>query len=215
VALGASGAHHPSLPHADKIASFAHWLAHLRSHRRRPRRLLTDSVPVAGLARDRRWLRQHDARPPSSPVQAGPIATAPWDNQAVAAAASGSRPMPRATTACPLRRPATRSRTSAGAIFLRRPRGRARRRSRAGGLTRPTTPSPAVWDREPRTPRTYTPHSRGGTGGIALGDTANWTGVGGLRRNFLWSFLWPLMAGTALVAGPVGRLADRSRRSAR
>jgi hypothetical protein len=35
-------------------------------------------------------------------------------------------------------------------------------------------------------------HSRGGTGGIALGGTANWTGVGGLRRNFLWSFLWHL-----------------------
>jgi hypothetical protein len=50
----------------------------------------------------------------------------------------------------------------------------------------------ADWDREPRTPRTYTLHSRGGTGGIALGGTANWTGVGGLRRNFLWSFLWHL-----------------------
>jgi hypothetical protein len=26
VALGAAGAHHPPLPHADKIAGFAHWL---------------------------------------------------------------------------------------------------------------------------------------------------------------------------------------------
>jgi hypothetical protein len=38
-------------------------------------------------------------------------------HQAVAAAASGNRPMSSATTACPLRRPATHSLTTAGAIW--------------------------------------------------------------------------------------------------
>jgi hypothetical protein len=51
-------------------------------------------------------------------VEAAPIATARWGNQAVAAAASGNRPMPRATTACPLRRPATHSLTTAEATLV-------------------------------------------------------------------------------------------------
>jgi hypothetical protein len=50
----------------------------------------------------------------SSPVQAAPIATAPWGNQAVAAAATGNRRMPRAT----IRPPATHSLTTPEAIFL-------------------------------------------------------------------------------------------------
>jgi hypothetical protein len=93
-------------------------------------------LPAAELDKFRAWFEAFDAdrfdaktrtrlSVEQTPVEAAPIATARWGNQAVAAAASGNRPMPRATTACPLRRPATHSLTTAEATLVALAAGRA------------------------------------------------------------------------------------------